>query len=424
MAHIKEIFPNELIGPRSYFTDIDPNDENYNKYEATQKLKLQLLTKEKIVVAASSLFHDIWMDVFKDSPDLIPAIEDGIIVPAIRNKFKGIADFFENKKYSETNKKFFLNHVTHAVPWDLNENTNWFKQYFIKGLKDENSVLRKQGGITHEQANSMIVQLENLIEREPIESKFLQRHHIEQVANGFNNTIQRFLVNYSNLIYRLSGARVVNSEGHFPQSNLTELRLFENEQILSDEGIFWDIYAETVFSYLGTAIRLSPKRLDNLKFKDILAIRKVFFDKGFSNDYDNLIGLVKKEGNLYDPEKLILHMQEISEITIRLKDIFSERVKSELSLKDTSARENALWQVANILSIVANPVAGLVIGVLSALKSIPEITVPISSTLTDDINIRIEWMRRFINNRLGWSEPQRKSFLDAYRGLAMYGLKH
>ena len=95
------------------------------------------------------------------------------------------------------------------MPWDLNENTGWFKQYFIKGLKDDNSVLRKQGGITHEQANSIILQLEDLIKQEPLEFRFLQRHHIEQVANGFNNTIQEFLVNYSNLIYRLSGARAV-----------------------------------------------------------------------------------------------------------------------------------------------------------------------------------------------------------------------
>ena len=86
-------------------------------------------------------------------------------------------------------------------------------------------------------------------------------------------------------------------------------------------------------------------------------------------------------------------------------------------------KENALWQVANILSLVVSPVAGLIVGVLSALKSIPEITAPMSSALTDAIKIRMEWMRRFINNRIVWSESQRKSFLDAYRELAMYGLK-
>lgn len=423
MTNMKEILPSDLIGPRSYFTDIDPNDENYSREDAIRKLKLQLLTKEKIVVAASSLFHDIWMDIFKDFPDLIPAIEDGIIVPAIRNQFKGIADFFESKKYPETNKKFFLDHITQVVPWDLKENTSWFKQYFFRGLKDENAVLRKLGGITDEQASSLILQLEDLIKQEPIESRFLQRHHIEKVTNIFDNITQCLFVNYSNLIYRLSGARVVNSEGHFPQSNLTKLRLVGGEKIVSDEGIFWDVFAETVFSYLGTAIRLSPERLDNLKIKDILSIRKTFFDEGFSFEYDKLIGLVKKEAKLSDPEKLILDMQEIAEISIRLRTRFSERVKSELSLKETGARENALWQVANILSLFANPVAGFVVGLLSALKSAPEITAPISQTLTDAIRVRMEWMRRFVNSRIGWSKSQRKSFLDAYRELATYGLR-
>ena len=422
-VNIKKILPNELTGPRSYFTDIDPNDKNYNRQDSIRKLKLQLLTKEKMVVASSSLFHDIWMEIFRDFPDLTPALEEGIIVPAIRNQFNGITDFFESKKYPDSNKNFFIDHVTHSVPWDLNENTGWFRHYFIKGLKDGNSVLRKQGGITQEQADSIILQLEELIDQEPIETKFLQRHHIEKVAKRFNNMLELFLVNYSNLIYRLSGARVVNSEGHFPQSNLTELKLVGNEQLLSDEGIFWDIYVETVFSYLGTAIRLSPERLDNLKFKDILVIRKALFDKGFSFEYDSLIGLVKKETNLLDPEKLILHMQEISGIAIRLKEVFSKKVASELSIKDSAVRENALWQVANALSLVASPVIGLVVGVLSTLKSVPEITAPLSSTLTNEIKLRMNWMRNFINSKIGWSESQRKAFLDAYKEIATYGLK-
>jgi hypothetical protein len=49
--------PDTLSGPRSFFTDIDPTDPNYDKRDAITKLKLQLLTKERIVVAASSLFR-------------------------------------------------------------------------------------------------------------------------------------------------------------------------------------------------------------------------------------------------------------------------------------------------------------------------------------------------------------------------------
>jgi hypothetical protein len=417
-----QIYPETLSGPSSYFTDIDPSDQNYNKEDAIQKLKLQLLTKERIVVAASSLFHDIWLDLFRDFPDLIPSLKDGIIVPAIRNNFSGIADFFSNKKYSDFNKSFFTEHVTHSVPWDLRENTEWFRKYFVKGLLDENSVLRKQGGINIRQANDINLRLQELIDLEPVENRFLQRSHVESVAKGLNDTIEHFLINYANLIYRLSGARVVNSEGHFPQSNLTNLKLVGNDEILSDEGIFWDLYAETVFSYLGTAIRLTPDRLKSLKFSDILTIRKALFDKGFSLEYDKLVGLVKSETNITDPDKLILHMQEISQIAIKLKESFSKRITSELSIRDTKDTENALWQVTNALALLASPHVGLVVGVLSSFKSLPEITAPMSSGLSNSLHTRIEWMRNFANSKLGWSNSQRKAFIDAYKILVTYGL--
>jgi len=422
-SNIIKIYPNELSGPRSFFTDIDPYDKNYVKEDAIRKLKLQLLTKGKIVVAASSLFHDIWLQLFRENSNLILALEDGIIIPAIRNQFEGVNEFFENKNYGEENKNFFTKHIRYSIPWDLEENTSWFKHYFIKGLKDENSVLRKQGNITRDQATAILDQIEELIELEPNDSRFLQRKHIEETARKYDSKIEQFLINYANLIYRLSGSRVVNSEGHFPQSNLTNLELVSNDKLLSDDSIFWDIYAEAVFTYLGAAIRLTPERLDNLNFKDILSIRKTFFDTGFSSEYDNLIGKVKKETELTDPDKLILHMQEITELAIRLQKAFSEKVQIELSIKDTSARENSLWQVANILSLIDSQNVGLVVGVLSALKSIPEITASISDKLTNSLEIRMQWIRDFINSRIGWSASQRKLFLDAYKELALYGLR-
>ena len=58
-----------------------------------------------------------------------------------------------------------------------------------------------------------------------------------------------------------SGSRVVNSESHFPQSNLTRLGVTDDDKIVSDESIFWDIYVETVISFLNSAIKLTPERL-------------------------------------------------------------------------------------------------------------------------------------------------------------------
>ena len=421
---IKHILPDTLSGPRSFFTDIDPTDPNYDKRDAITKLKLQLLTKERIVIAASSLFHDIGLEIFTENKELAPALEDGIIVPAIRNEFDGIKSFFDNKTgYSEKSKTFFTQHVGYSVPWDLMENSNWFKQHFFEALSDPISVLRIKGGLKEQQASDITNKLNDLISSEDESNRFFQRKHIQEVGKEYPVRLESFLNNYANLVYRLSGSRVVNSEGHFPQSNLTKLEIVENERILSDENIFWDIYAETVFSYLGTVIRLNSDRLNNMGFSDILKMRRSFFDIGFSHEYDNLIALVKQKADISDPDRLILHMHEISQLAIQLKDSFSAKIRSELSIVDSSERENALWQIGNALCLLASPTIGLIVGALSALKSIPEITAPISKPLANAMNARLAWMREFVNLKIGWSGSQRKSFLDAYKSLASYGLK-
>ena len=418
------ISPESLSGPRSFFTDIDPKDPNYDQEDAIRKLKLQLLTKERVVIAASSLFHDIGLGIFMQHPDLVNTLEEGIILPALRNEYDGVEAFFNDKReYSERNRTFFTQHVRYVVPWDLTNNTNWFKQHFIQALSSPDSVLRKKGGLSEEQALDIERRINTRMIEENEKNRFFQIKHVQEIAKMYPARMESFLNNYAILIYRLSGSRVVNSEGHFPQSNLTKLEIVENESVLSDDNIFWDIYTETVFSHLGTAIRLTRDRLDNISFKNIIIIRHNFFDSGFSYDYDRLIAMVKQKADINDPDRLILHMHEISNLAAGLQSSFSSRVRSELSRKDTSETENALWQICNALSLLASTDVGLVIGTLSTLKSLPEITAPISKKLADAMRDRFAWMREFVNTRIGWSDTQRKSFLDAYKRLVTYGLK-
>ena len=102
--NLVEINANDLTGPRSSFTDIDPKDTDYQEDFVRIKLKLQLLTKEKIIIAASSLFHDIGDHLFAGDKGLIAALENGIIIPAIRNEYAGPEEFF-NKRKSEYSLK-------------------------------------------------------------------------------------------------------------------------------------------------------------------------------------------------------------------------------------------------------------------------------------------------------------------------------
>ena len=228
------------------------------------------------------------------------------------------------------------------------------------------------------------------------ENNFLRREDIFQVADYYGDK-GNFLIEYANLLYRLSGARVVNAEGHFPQSNLTSFNITGKDKQLSDNSIFWDIYIETVISYLNSAIPLTRDRLDRLTFKDILNIRKSFFEIGFVNQFDRLLRLVKKKESINDPDRLILHMQEITNLAENLKKEFEKRVQNELLIKNTDIQENALWQVANILALIANPTVYFIIGVLSALKSIPKITILFSKNASKSLNLRYMWMRDFIN---------------------------
>lgn len=419
---IKEIMPDLMTGPRSYFTDIDPLVPESNDINAIRKLKLQLLTKEKIVVAASSLFHDVWYEFLKNDEGLIISLRNGIIIPAIRSSFNGIEGFFTEKKYPENNRDFFIENVSHYIPWKLEDNANWFKTKFMEALSNSGSILRQVTSLSTNKAETLINQLTLLIEGEDVGQQFLQRKHIEQAAKMVIPDKEDILIDYANLIYRISGSIVVNSEGHFPQSNLTRLSAVGNEKLLRDENIFWDIYAEAVFTLLGTAIRITPERLDNLTFQDIHKIRKAFFDIGFTGDYDSLLKTVKDTVDIKDPDKLILHANEIATLAIALRDSFSERVKSELSYKDHTVQEESLWQIASGISILTNPIAGAVVGIISTLKSLPEITVPFSKRLSVSLEERYQWMHNFINSKIGWNKNQKKSFLEAYKILVQYGL--
>jgi hypothetical protein len=142
--------PNDLRGPRSYFTLIDPNnfqskDEwNISKKELERILKVLLLTKEKVVIAASHLITDEAFDFFEGKEYLI---KNGLIVPALRSEFRTFEELCSTKNIS-TNKNhiidFFSSNITEVVSWDLDENAGWFTQTIENEITNEDSYLRRR----------------------------------------------------------------------------------------------------------------------------------------------------------------------------------------------------------------------------------------------------------------------------------------
>lgn len=414
------ILPETLNGPRSYFTDIDPKDQSYDQIDVVRKLKLQLLTKQNIVIAASSLFHDIGFRLFSSDPGLTKCLQDGIVLPAVRDEFDGIAGFFDSKKsegYNSNTGNYFTANTKHYVPWNLRENTQWFQKVFIDNVTDEHSLLRSKSQLSQPVALELIARFEEIIALKPEGQKFLSRDDISNVASAMGENVSAYLNNFGNLIYRLSGARVVNSEGHFPQSNLTNLGFAGNERQLADTRIFWELYIEAVVSNITSAARLSQDRLDSLSFQDILSIREGLFDVAFAETFDSLMKLAKADIDIHDPNRLLLTQSEISAISSRLAVLLRDRVGKEVEEKNDNS--NKLMQLGSVIELFTG---GIMIGTVSALKSIPEITSLASPRLADAINSRASAAKRIVQSATGWNPGQKKALIAGYISLLNYGL--
>lgn len=420
MTQTKPIFPHELTGPRSYFTDLDRKDLNYSAVELIRKLKLQLLTKKSVVLSAASLFHDVGFNLFSTDTGLTKALNEGIILPAIQDEFNGISGFFDAKnpeEYMVKSLEYFSAHTRKFVPWNLYDNAHWFENAFLTNLTDSNSVLRKSLSISGQAALELKMELTEIVQAKPTGKRILSRDDIKIATTRISEADAKALNGFGHLVYRISGARVVNSEGHFPQSNLTTLNFAGNEQYLADPQIFWDIYIEAVTSRLNSAARLSVERLDNLTFEDVLKIRDELFDVKFVEHFDRLISIAKSEVNIYDPDKLLLAQEEINEITIQLETVMRKRIDQELGKLPYNV--NTLFQVGSLIEPVTN---SSILGTLGVLKTISEITVQHSPRLADAITSRTRAAKRLIdkNNRLNLK--QRQALLHGYDRILKYGM--
>ena len=418
----KELKPNTLTGPRSYFTDLDPKDQSCSADVVLRKLKLQLLTKDKIVIAASSLFHDIGLTLFMKDEGLAKCLQRGIIVPAIRNQFDSVEGFFEAKQregYSSNSKAFYSNHVSEFVSWDLFENAEWFHRTFVSNLRDDSSILRKQTNLSPAKVDIFVQCIEELFENRKPDERFLRRTDVGICAEPYGYDIYTYLNNFSNLIYRLSGARVVNSEGHFPQSNLTQIGIAGNDHLLSDARVFWELFVEAVISNLSVVARLTPTRLDSLSIKDILKIREGLFDYAFSTTYDSLMNQVKDQTELHDPERLLMKQEEITAVSEKLGKILRERISKELNTRSILDKTEGIFQLASVFELLTG---GFIVGTVGALKSIPEITSVFSPRLAEAIKSRIEAARRIIYKKTEWNPRQKKALLHGYKTLLNFGL--
>lgn len=355
---MKNIRPNELLGARTYFTGFDSKsyvikDKVHQKKILERTLKVLLLTKNKIVFGASHLKNDLAIDLVHKEPILF---EKGLIIPALKNELKG------DLKRATNNANFDHNLFSNYVGWNLEDNTSWFKEQIKNGFVHEKSLLRNNILYTSSEDLDQIIDIFN-------NSDYSARGEIsKEIPNYLHKDDLKSFNMYQNLIYNISGARVVNCESSLNQENMIfdySVADIENRKIvLSDVEIFHRMFVEQILNTMTKNNSLfNLYFIDSLSFKDIIDLREKIENTNFISKYNELI---TKSSNLIEKKDFIdlYSLEELLSISDNIHKNFKSDIEKEalkyLKSKNEYQQERVIFEpIYNIIKSI-NPIDSLV----------------------------------------------------------------
>ena len=288
---MERIDPIVFHGPRAYFTDFDYkivqykyNRKEYYK-EVERRLKILLLTKSIVVCAASHLTHDFAYNLFKDNPILLT---ENMVLPALRRDKKHITEYLEGKRIKGDKKvkiwEFYQENTNKVVDWELTENAGWLRSNILIELNNDKSIIRRNLiDLPNQNLDGLIreIELNDIFSRELL---------IKSIST-WSLRDQKIILNFVNLVYHMSGARVVNCESVLPQENYIDYSLTDfakHRAMLSDTQIFLKLFFELAFETLHRNI-FPIELLDILSFEDIYYLKEPLINSTFHSRYDELI---------------------------------------------------------------------------------------------------------------------------------------
>lgn len=319
-----------------------------------------------MVCAASHLKSPIAQEIFRKNTFLL---KEGHVTPALRESVESIHEAFRVSTDSpfvatEDVAKFYDEHVADVVTWNLEENSNWFRDRFIEELRNPRSVVRLNAkGLTEESVSEFIA----LSAGKPL----IDRQLVTTWTQSMDSEDRDVLLAFRELIYHVSGARVVNCEGSLPQEEYLDFDLTDLSQKrtrLNDEMVFWKIFVEQALHTLQMR-SLPVELLDVLDFADVLAIRQPLLDSDFQAKYDELtrtaISLAREGAPL-----LVESVERLEVIRSGIEKTFNEIFDKELPhFIRKKSRVSAQELVSNSVSVGLG-LLGLIPGVGTAASAI------------------------------------------------------
>lgn len=354
---MEKINPSSLVGARAYFTGFDnksyvSEDKNKKLEILRRTLKVLLLTKNKIIFGASHLKSDLAIEIFQKSPKIF---EKNILIPALRNDHNGNLD-------NVINGTVDVALISSYVGWDFTDNTAWFKEQINNGFKFENSLLRNNLNYT---SNKNIDEITSLIDESEYLNRSLTQSNIKKLID--QNDLEVF-DKYQNLVYNVSGARVVNCESSLDQENMIfdySLTDIKNKRIfLSEVEIFHRIFVEQTLNILHRNNSMfSLAFIDALSFDDILDLREKIDSSNFIEKYNEIINksssLIKKQDfiDFHSLEELL----SISENLYKDFNIDIEKEASKyLKSKKQYQEDKSIWEPTYNIVKSLNPISSYI----------------------------------------------------------------
>ncbi len=375
---MERINSSDLVGANAYFTNFDnrivstTSDKDSLRKSVERTLKVLLLTKNNVVCAASHLTNDFTFNLLSENKVLL---EKQLIIPAFRADKTEIAELFHTKDIKESKRKnyvdFYSDNVSKTVLWELQANSNWFRNTFVQGLNTKGSVIRKNlKTLTDSQLKLLI--------KEVSQKEILDRDTIDNLSKDFDNETKLILKNYRELVYHMSGARIVNSESTLPQENYIDYSLtdFKKRDIqLSELQVFWKIFIELLYETLNKP-KLSEELLDILSSEDILKIRQPILETNFIENYNNFYKIAATSISKKNEADILYNLKELMSIKNSLefsfKEVFEKELKNYFKKKAKSGGKKLFKNTLNVgLNFIpwSSVIYGGVVGAINEFKA-------------------------------------------------------
>ena len=334
MHYFDRLKNDDIKGAKSYFTGFDnrllsrmskSQKERHIQY-VERKLKLQLLTNNNILFGATQLTNTSTYNFFKKHPALL---NQGLLIPTLRSDKFGFEDLFAKKRIKKDIKiertKYYDENVKYVADWDLFDNSNWFKENFLRELKTDNSVLsRNLINVEKGKLDTLVASIEK--------SQVLSREVINQNIKGLSTKERKAVLNFRELLYHISGARIMECESLIPQEELIDYSLtdLQNRETVLNE---YQIFNKLFLSLAAESLKLKIAKIDlfdYLDFHDIIIIRQIIDNNNFRENYREFLRLVIDGFKKDDPNEILLSHIEIMRLQQKLKHEFKDKIDIEI----------------------------------------------------------------------------------------------